>query len=77
MALELTMPAITIGAYQIPERTFVEGIDFEIGSMLQEGETAYREEMVAIVPTGNNSQVFRDYAQHIGAQRAVLTIDED
>ena len=75
MALQLTLPAVTIGNLQIPERTFTEGIDFEIGSILQEGETTYREEMVAIVPTGNNSQVFRDYAQHIGNQRAVLTID--
>ena len=75
MALQLTLPAVTIGNLQIPERTFTEGIDFEIGSILQEGETTYREEMVAIVPTGNNSQVFRDYAQHIGSQRAVLTID--
>ena len=77
MALKLTLPAVTIGTLQIPERTFTEGIDFEIGSMLQEGETAYREGMVAILPAGNNSQVFRDYAQHIGSQRAVLFIDPD
>ena len=77
MALTLTLPAVTIGSLRIPERTFTEGIDFEIGSILQEGETTYREEMVAIIPTGNNSQVFRDYAQHIGSQRAILEIDQE
>ena len=75
MALVLTIPAVTIGGQTIPERTFTEGIDFEIGSMLQEGEQAFREEMVAIIPGGNNSQAFRDYAQRIGAQRVLLAID--
>ena len=61
----------------IPDLTFTEGIDFEIGSMLQEGEQAFREEMVAIIPAGNNSTVFRQYAQRIGSQEVFLALDTD
>ena len=78
MPLILTLPAVTIGNREIPEHTFTEGVDFNIRSPLQEGETsAYREEMVAELSFGHGSERFRDYAQKIGVQRGILSISED
>ena len=77
MAMQIKIFGVTLDDTTIPTRTFTEGIDFEIGSMLQEGEQAFREEMVAIIPAGNNSTVFRQYAQRIGSRRVELRLDTD
>ena len=77
MAMQIKITGVAVDGLDIPERVFTEGIDFEIGSMLQEGEQAFREEMVAIIPAGNNSTVFREYAQRIGAQEVFLSLDTD
>ena len=77
MAMQITIFGVKVDGLNIPTRTFTEGIDFEIGSMLQEGEQAFREEMVAIIPAGNNSTAFRQYAQRIGSRRVELRLDTD
>ena len=74
MGLSLTIPAVSIGDHDIPERTFHEGVDMTIDSNLQEGRTIYRETMLVTLHFGDDSQEYRDYAQRIGLQQAKLNI---